>query len=427
MSKEHNSMRWLLTELPVLREKQIIDAPTHDRLNDHYRARLAAAPSPQNLWMMVLVGLGACMIAGGVISLLAYNWDMLPKACRIFIALLPLLGGAACGAYTIVNDKDARWRECSAVLTMAGVACFTALISQIYHTGGTLRDFIMLVLLVTLPLLYVFRSYFYAGLYCFGLFFLEPYDFDLVNWAFLAGVLPFLFYHLFRDYRSAQATFARYLTLPLLIFVLMSDFPVLSGLLIIAATVYIGGIIYSRKGIDFFRNPWLFCGWIVLTVALLISTYTNDIRKSLFYDFSNCQWIFLLPILLGGLLPALLLCTARRNGKRVLDNPELLVVAAAYLLPYMALFLDGSLMRWLCNLYLLCLGITLTASGIRHRSLLFFNAGIIQIAALATCRFFDSEFSMLVRGTAFIVLGAAFIVANVIIGRRFKKNAGGEA
>lgn len=426
MSKQpHNAVRWLLAELPGLREKQLIDEQTHDRLKNHYQGQLAAASAPQNFLMTVLVGLGICMIAGGVISLLAYNWDMLPKASRIFIALIPLLGGAACGAYTIAKGKDARWRECSAVLTMAGVVCFTALISQIYHIGGSLRDFMMLVLLVTLPLLYIFRSYCYAVLYCFGLFFLKPYNFEPLNLAYLSGILPFLFYQLFRDYRSPQATFARYLALPLAVFTLINCFS-FSGMLVTSATVYIGGLIYNRKNIDFLRNPWLFCGWLVMSIMLLICSYSGTV-----WDFdpdksTNWQIALLFLLLLGGLLPALLFCTARLDGKRVLKSPELLVTAAVYLLP-LAVVLDASTAKWLCNLYLLLLGITLAATGIRRRSFLFFNAGVIQIAMLATCRFFDSEFSMLARGMAFILLGAAFIAANMVVGRVFKNRAGGEA
>lgn len=428
MDRQYQAMRWLLKELPTLRRKQLIDGQTHDTLKSYYEGELAAAPSVQKYLMLVLVGIGACMIAGGIISLLAHNWDMLPKMTRIAAAFIPLAAGTACGVYTIVRNKDERWKECSAVLTAAGVACFTALISQIYHIDGTLRDFMMLVLLVTLPLLYIFRSYCYAALYCFGLFMLEPYHFDPVNLAYLGGILPFLFCHLFLDYNSRRAVFARYLTLPLLVFVLLNDVSVLMGLLVIASTLCIGGLIYSRRNVDFFRNPWLFTGWSVLTVILLIGSYSGKIWDC----FSSTRnfvpdMVLILPILFCGLAAALLFCTARRDGKRVLEYPELLVVAASFLLlPGTALF-GEFFMKWLCNLYLLILGITLTATGVRRRSFLFFNAGILQIIALAVCRFFDSDFSMLVRGTAFILLGIAFIAANMVIGRVFKNRAGGEA
>jgi len=44
-------------------------------------------------------------------------------------------------------------------------------------------------------------------------------------------------------------------------------------------------------------------------------------------------------------------------------------------------------------------------------------AGLL-IAALAICRFFDSDLSFVTRGIGFIIVGLGFLVANVLLFKR---------
>ena len=72
----------------------------------------------------------------------------------------------------------------------------------------------------------------------------------------------------------------------------------------------------------------------------------------------------------------------------------------------------------LVNCYVLLLGIDILIRGIRVHSLTRANFGLLLLAGLAFCRFFDSDLSFVTRGVGFIVVGAGFLIANVII---FKK------
>jgi hypothetical protein len=74
----------------------------------------------------------------------------------------------------------------------------------------------------------------------------------------------------------------------------------------------------------------------------------------------------------------------------------------------------------LINCYALLLGIDILARGIRSISIARANFGLILIAALAIARFFDSDLSFVTRGLGFIVVGAGFLFANVLL---FKKRA----
>ena len=64
--------------------------------------------------------------------------------------------------------------------------------------------------------------------------------------------------------------------------------------------------------------------------------------------------------------------------------------------------------------YALILGSELMARGVRANSVLRANFGLIIITGLALSRFFDSDLDFVTRGLGFILVGAGFLVANVI-------------
>src|SRR5207253_10167612 len=55
---------------------------------------------------------------------------------------------------------------------------------------------------------------------------------------------------------------------------------------------------------------------------------------------------------------------------------------------------------------------------IRTNSIARANFGLLLIAALAICRFFDSDLSFVARGVGFIIVGVGFLVANLLLFKR---------
>ena len=78
----------------------------------------------------------------------------------------------------------------------------------------------------------------------------------------------------------------------------------------------------------------------------------------------------------------------------------------------------------LMNCYALWLGIDILARGIRSDSVARANFGLLLIAVLAISRFFDSELSFVTRGLGFILVGAGFLIANILM---FKKRTAAAA
>jgi uncharacterized membrane protein len=105
----------------------------------------------------------------GIVLLIAHNWDEFSNRLKTIIAFLPLIIGQALCFYTLSKRKDSvLWKECSAVVLFFGVMACISLISQIYHINGSLSDFLLTCLLLTVPLVYIMSSSVVSLLYIAG-------------------------------------------------------------------------------------------------------------------------------------------------------------------------------------------------------------------------------------------------------------------
>lgn len=407
--KNYKFMEWLLNELPVLREKSVLEQEASERLDVYYRKQLAEAPSPQKYLSGVLSAFGALLIGLGLVLLVAFNWDMLPKIWRLGIAFLPLLAAAGFGIFTIAKDKDHRWREASAVISMAGVVTLTSLVSQIYHLDGTLESFMRLILLVTLPLLYIFRSYAYAIMYCIGIFFLARSDNQWLNFAYFMVPLPFLIWNLRPGTSNYQSAFARWLLLPLSLFLIIlmkKQSDAIFGLAAFSAMFYSGGMFFRERGVSGLRNPWLFGGWLGITLLLLFGWGAR----------SGISDSYFVAVAVGiSLLISIVFACIPRNVEKIFG-----VIAMVLFMVCAATISEKQLISWFCHGILLALGTANIIQGVRRRRIISFNAGMLQVALLAYVRFFSDDFDLFWRAIGFMTIGVAFVVANIILSRKIR-------
>ena len=66
----------------------------------------------------------------------------------------------------------------------------------------------------------------------------------------------------------------------------------------------------------------------------------------------------------------------------------------------------------LTNLLILTIGVATIRNGARQDHLGILNFGLLIIAALVICRFFDTELSFVVRGILFVLVGLGFFIMN---------------
>ncbi|WKN43561.1 hypothetical protein [Tunicatimonas pelagia] len=72
---------------------------------------------------------------------------------------------------------------------------------------------------------------------------------------------------------------------------------------------------------------------------------------------------------------------------------------------------------------ILVIGIAITLKGARQDHLGVLNYGLLIIAALVLCRFFDERLSFILRGTLFVLVGIGFFLTNYRMLRKRKAHA----
>ncbi|MBE6371323.1 MAG: DUF2157 domain-containing protein [Lentisphaerae bacterium] len=434
---EKKHVRWLLDELPRLREQNLITAETENVLREHYAVRLTPGV---NYFMLALGILGVALIGGGIILIFNYNWDMLGQAQQIGVSFLPLLLGLAVSLFTLIRGKSQLWREASAILTAAGGAVAVALLSQIYQLNGSLSDYMMLVLITSLPLIFIFDSIGLATLYSFGMFSLL--EFGSPEWLrllILAGIAVWLIMHLRKQ--SACRVYARYLSLPV-VFYLSIQYaghgcaPLM--LFTIAALFLLLGCELQDEGETFWRNPWFPASFLLLTVMLAIGAEANNLLRTgpeyhrvlgggrppdlierlvRFWCVESLFLIGLAWMLVRNFMKK------KRDVFRVMIPLLMLFVAFGYV--FRSVPETGFVCRVGMNCFMGAFGISLICAGIRKGSLLVFNQGMLLCTVLFTLRFLSADLGLVVRGIGMIAAGLIIIGSNVYLTR--KNRSGKEA
>ncbi|MBQ9337653.1 MAG: DUF2157 domain-containing protein [Lentisphaeria bacterium] len=427
---EKKHIRWLLDELPRLREREIIPAETETALRTHYSARLSEPG--RNYFLLALGILGLALIAGGIILIFNYNWDMLSEAEQTAVSFLPLLLGLAVSFYTLLRGKSQLWREASAILTSAGGAVAVALLSQIYQLNGSLSDYMTLVLLTSLPLIFIFDSIGLAALYCFGMFALL-FDFNTaepnsVCRLIPAGILVWLVLHQRKGspYRIA----ARYLMLPAMLFTAIRWAGFCPGLMLFTMAGFFLLLACELADEDgsFWKNPWFPVSFLLLTVMLTIGAESERLFRIYETVRRGGGWAEIAGFWIaeGIMLAGAVVLTVRNLTQKKKDVIRVMIpILLLLLLAGFAAEAAGArevrlAVRVAINCYMGAFGIALLCEGARSGSLLVFNEGMLVCAALFALRFLSSDLGLVVRGIGMIAAGLIIIGANVYLSRKIR-------
>ena len=419
-----SKIKWLMDELPELHSQQLIDESTVQKLTEYYQTQIKEKPAGQRYFLLTLIILGTLLVSGGVILLFAHNWDMLKKSERVSIAFIPLILGACSGVYTIIKEKDARWREFSALFTSAAFAILIALISQIYHIGGQFDEYMKLVLLLALPLVYIFESQMLTIAYCLGLFSLYGFDAGtsaLIRLAYLGGIVPYIYLRLFHKPFDGITIWMRYIVLiPLVFFTFVCDESMwLISFIITTAMLLVGGLVYSYGGIRGWKNPWLIAGWSSFTILITIGSVSRHFWNSMYFHGYNNEHsaLLLMGILILFFIVGVIFAVREWTPLKLMT----MLFPLLALLRYYG-FIDPVPMFWIANAYFAAFGIMTLLNGMRARDLFEMNAGMLQLVLLISFKFFDAQIGIISRAIVFIIIGLFFIVTNIYLGRYFKKS-----
>lgn len=416
----------LQKELEALIEAAVIDETTAEKISQYYKAKQDAAP---NRLFIAFGVLGATLVGLGIILIIGHNWDQFPRVVKTVFAFIPLVIGQVFAAYTLLKrPESAVWRESTAVFVTFAMGACIALISQIYHIQGELSGFLFTWTLLCLPLFYVMRSSATAMLYLIGVTF---YGFEYGFWSYpslppywylvmLAALMPYYYWCYRNRPNSNSMNFFNWLV-PISVLTVFGAFSNTFPVLLHVGFVSLFGLFIAVGNLDFFQgqksrnNGYKILGELG-TIFMILMLSFEDLwsrigRKVNDFNLGELSYTVEFWTVLLVTLAAIALLY-RRYAKHGFENISLLSVIFLLFIP---IFWIGSLIGGgpvLMNLLTLIVGVLIIRAGSQQNHLGQLNLGLLTVAALITCRFFDTDLSFVIRGIIFVVLGASFFAAN---------------
>lgn len=385
----------------------------------------------------VLPVLGAALVLGGLILVLAHNWEELSRPLRAALALLPLAGTVWLGARTLARGGPAATREGVAVANSLAVAAAISLVAQTYQISGDTPRFLLTWAALALPGAFLLRSAVGIALY----------TALAVAWGFaqrdvalaaggLAGLLLGTVAWTVVEVRGRQRS------LPVLGMAYL-----LGGLWLVPAALRGLGGAGILPGYLAWAALWTaLSGPRPVAPASAATRFPAAIGVGAIGVLLSFRWSWRAlsgqwwhgsrtPLESGAGLAWFcvlwaLAAVAAVAAWRQADGVRRAWLGAPFVLAFLwlghAAGLDSAWGVVAANLLGAGLGLVTFLDGWRSHDGFRLNFGWLLLGALLLVRFFDQDLSYLVRGVAFVLLGASFLVLNRVLARRRTAANGGE-
>jgi hypothetical protein len=437
--KNARHIRWLYDELRELMDSKVIDQAAADRIRGHYGD--ATRVSGSNVALTVFMILGSLLVGGGIILLLAHNWEDLTREVRAILSFLPLLAAQGIAFMVIRKQPPSRASlEGSGLFLAMTAAASIALIGQTYNIYGDLGRFLLVWGLLILPIIYLFRStaVFVLYLACVTGWcgFMRYEDrMTLPYWGLFLAAIPYFVTEARRGRYSISTVFGG---LAIAIAAIAGASIRLNwdwdGLWILQysalfSALYLAGTYWFGEGTSGARKPLRNAGAVGTGIMSFVLTF-EGVWKSLFrhgYYYwrdrtEDPLWWSLSLLETGAFLGlavtlAILLFRNKQRGPLALGVFPLVAMAGYFMASYDAGFVSVILF----NVYCFSAGLFLLISGIKAGRLGTANWGLIWIIAIIMARFLDIDMSFMARGLVFILIGSGFLVTNIILARRMRR------
>ncbi|TYA75003.1 DUF2157 domain-containing protein [Seonamhaeicola marinus] len=378
--------------------------------------------------------LGSVLVGLGIILILAHNWDDFSKTTKTILAFLPLVIGQIISGYSILKNKSKTWKEASGTFLFFAVGSSISLVSQIYNIPGNLSSFLLTWTLLCAPLMYLLRSNMLAILHIvFMTYYAVEYGYNFISradtpWFYvllLVLVLPYYIKLIKSESNSNIASIFNWL-LPLSLIIVLGAFVQGVGTLGVLMYVLLFGVLYNIGKLGVFSNQKLRRnGFLVLaslgTVYMLMLTsfewmWDELLRDKLVYNTQEFYISLMLFLVASALFGYLVI------KRTVLKFNIIHYVFAIFSAVFFIGLSSEVIPSVLINLLVLCIAIVNIKIGADKFHFGILNYGLLIIALLITCRFFDTNMSFVVRGILFVCIGLGFFLTNYVILKKQKKN-----
>lgn len=419
----------VLKELPNLVSAEVISEDTAEKIRQYYDHQ----PSNSANRLFIVFGiLGALLVGLGIVLIIAHNWDELPHAIKLATGLAPLLVAQLFAGIAVFRHSDSRaWREASGTFLFFAIAVSISIVSQVYNIEGDLGGFLFIWMCLALPVVYILRSYGASLLFIIGItwYGCEAGYFTNVGsgvayWIFMALILPFYYVEFIKPQIKNNFFHFHSWLLALSITICLGVVEDSQEELLMIAYMSLFSAFVSLAQLEKFQtgrvlsNAWLVIGSLGIIVLLLTLSF-DFYWDGLASDYSATDPEFILSLLTSAVAAFLMYRVLQDRPLSELNSKSLAFIA------FIILFFVGLIAPWasqlFINLLILAFAVHTIYDGARQNHLGILNYGLLIITALITCRFFDTDFSFVLRGLLFIGIGIGFFAANYYMIRKRKR------
>ncbi len=426
----------IVKDLPELVNANIISQETAMQIGAYYEK--IEGQNAQNKLYIVTGILGAILTGLGIILIIAHNWDQFSRFAKTVFAFLPLVIGQLLCIYTLLKKQsNIAWRESASAFLFFSVGASISLVSQIYNIPGGTGTFMLSWMLLCLPVIYIMGSSitslmyiagitYYASITNYGTYNAEP---NYYYWPLLFLVLPH-YVVLLKNKPQSNFTIFHNWIIPLCVTLSLGTIARDNSNLMFVAYISLFGLFYLIGNTSLFKKQKAgnqgyltigTIGTICLLLALSFEWFWSDHRSEK-YVFTK---LIIAPEFIAGICltaAALALFFWQIKSRPWSDIKPIEPVFIFFILIFI-IGMVSSVAVVLINLLILAIGLLIIRNGARIDHLGVLNFGLIIIAILVLCRFFDTDLSFVLRGLLFIGVGIGFFAVNLRMIKKRKVNA----
>jgi uncharacterized membrane protein len=441
MKYNGKKIQWLLEEVKDLKAQGVIDNGTETKLHDYYASHLDENQASKTL-SAVLTVLASLLVVAGIILLIGFNWNAMPKPVKTVLAVLLTLIPAGLCFYRLFLSKtplQAGLKEGLALFWALAFGGTVAAIAQIYNLPQNTESFLLIWSISSLLIVYLLDSLSAAILYLVLIIvYSSVMQMDGKVGLYFAPLFLALVPHyalVFRKESQTRTTLYNYF----LIFGLVTGLGIsleknVPGLWIIVYSslfsvfyLYSGLFENKKKEESLFYSPLLVAGIIGTAVLAFIFSwqwpwkdigwnyYRHEIK---FHDLGSIYDYILSGILGLSSIALLIFSIIKKKALNYFIASFGLIIAIFYFL--ISIYEITLLASWAINLFILCLCVNGFYIGCRNKSLLSINASMVFLTITIVSRFFDENMSLLWRGVIFIICGILIYIINHALSENFK-------
>ena len=416
-----------IKELPELVRHNIISEEVSENISRYYKEKEGSSP---NRLFVVFGVLGAILIGMGILLILAHNWDDFPRLLKTSIAFIPLVIGQLAVGFTILKKRGVAWKEASCSFLFFGIGISMALVSQIYNIPGNFNSYLLVWMLLSIPLVYLMKSNVLA---LFHVVFVTYYACNVgyfnngtSPWLYIPLLLAVVPYYLmlFKKEEAKNTVAILHWLFPLSIIIVTGAFIETQWGLMPLIYVLLYGLIYNIGSLSVFkkerlrRNGYLILGSLGMVKMMLIMSF-NDLWKELPLDILFTTQEFVIATVLFALSLGLLVYSILKHKK--IETNLFRYVFIIFGILFSVGIESSGIATIGVNIVVFVLGLNAIKKGADQQHFGILNYGLLMIAMLIICRFFDTDLSFVIRGVLFVAIGVGFFLTNYMMLKQKKQ------